>query len=282
MTGTSLSKRSPEKVNHYEGRILMIPEERIAQLEAQVAKLTQRLDSAPDLTGVGSHLAVEGASFSNVAVAGSIDLGDELLILSGSNPLKFTARWSGFPDSANNRAEICNDTDQYKTLMLVGNRSASQGRRVSVWDRLEVHGSLQVDADVKAAAVSEAGIPLSEKYQAKGISAGSTVPGTTAWKVYSTTENRQIRGGVVAPITTVHGIFVDVDTSAARFSSTPVYVCSLGGASSHWATVGGSSVYSASPTGFRIYVRWANGDTPPTPAQANEWQWHVLWIGLES
>jgi hypothetical protein len=40
------------------------------------------------------------------------------------------------------RAEICNDTTSYKTLMLLGNRSAGLGRRVSVWDRLDVNGAL--------------------------------------------------------------------------------------------------------------------------------------------
>jgi Chaperone of endosialidase len=49
--------------------------------------------------------------------------------------------WTGFPDAVTNQAEISNDTGTYKTLMIVGNRSAGVGRRVSVWDRLEVNGS---------------------------------------------------------------------------------------------------------------------------------------------
>ncbi len=64
-----------------------------------------------------------------------------------TNPIRFENAWSGFPDNATNKAAICNDTNQYKTLMIVGNKSAgiSGGvRRVSVWDRLEVNGDLVV------------------------------------------------------------------------------------------------------------------------------------------
>ncbi len=66
----------------------------------------------------------------------------ELRILANTNPVHFTSFWHGYPDSVLNRAEICNDTGTYKTLMIVGNKSAGVGRRVSVWDRLEVNGTL--------------------------------------------------------------------------------------------------------------------------------------------
>jgi hypothetical protein len=59
----------------------------------------------------------------------------------GTNPIRFTDRWSAFPDAATNRAEISNDTGTFKTLMIVGNKSGPPGvRKVSVWDRLEVNG----------------------------------------------------------------------------------------------------------------------------------------------
>ncbi|HWK88983.1 MAG TPA: hypothetical protein VNP72_03285, partial [Longimicrobium sp.] len=70
-----------------------------------------------------------------------------LRILTDSNPVRFTSGWSGFPDQAPNQAEISNDTGSYKTLMLVGNKSAGGPRRVSVWDRLEVNGTLGVTGD---------------------------------------------------------------------------------------------------------------------------------------
>jgi hypothetical protein len=68
----------------------------------------------------------------------------QLQILADSNPVRFTAGWTGFPDGITNGAEISNDTGTYRTLMIVGNRSAGIGRRVSVWDRLEVNGPLVV------------------------------------------------------------------------------------------------------------------------------------------
>ncbi|NCS27217.1 MAG: tail fiber domain-containing protein [Microcystis aeruginosa F13-15] len=73
-----------------------------------------------------------------------LDVAGSLRILTDSNPIRFTSKWSGFPDAVTvtNQAEISNDTGDYKTLMIVGNRSANLGRRVSIWDRLEVNGAL--------------------------------------------------------------------------------------------------------------------------------------------
>jgi Domain of unknown function (DUF4962) len=101
------------------------------------------------------------------------------------------------------------------------------------------------------------------------IRAESTPKGQTAWQAY-----------VVS--STPRGIFVDVDTSTAGFTSTPVYITSLGGDSRHWATSGGSSVYNATAIGFRIYIRWVDSTIPPpTPQSANTDEWHVNWIGYE-
>ena len=94
------------------------------------------------------------------------------------------------------------------------------------------------------------------------IAAGSTLPGGTAWQVYD-----------------VSGIYVDVDTSAAGFSRVPVYVTSLGGQAHHWETTGGSSVYHPTPTGFRVYVRFASG-AHLTPGYANNNGWVVQWVGV--
>lgn len=74
----------------------------------------------------------------------TLDVPGIVRFLSGSNPIRFTSAWTGFPDPATDRAEISNDTGTYKTLMIVGNKSAGLGRRVSVWDRLEVNGTLVV------------------------------------------------------------------------------------------------------------------------------------------
>ncbi|HIK07997.1 MAG TPA: RICIN domain-containing protein [Trichormus sp. M33_DOE_039] len=99
------------------------------------------------------------------------------------------------------------------------------------------------------------------------IASGKTKPGATNW---------QVNGG--------SGILVDVDTSTAGFSRTPIYVTSIGGDAWHWGTTGGSSVYNATEKGFRIEIRF-EGDFSSgaalTPEKANEYKWHVNWIAIE-
>jgi hypothetical protein len=95
------------------------------------------------------------------------------------------------------------------------------------------------------------------------IASGKTKPGSTAWQVY-------------AP----NGIFVDVNTSDGKFSTPPVYITSIGGLGGHWATTGATSIYSATATGFRVYVKWSDG-SPLAPATANANQWHINWVGME-
>ena len=68
--------------------------------------------------------------------------------LGGLNPILFSSSWTGFPDNKTNGAEICNDTGSYKTLMIVGNKSQGGVRKVSVWDYLEVNGTLKVTGKV--------------------------------------------------------------------------------------------------------------------------------------
>jgi len=38
-------------------------------------------------------------------------------------------------------SEICNDTNSYKTLMIIGNSSGGGNRKVSIWDELTVNGT---------------------------------------------------------------------------------------------------------------------------------------------
>jgi Pregnancy-associated plasma protein-A len=110
--------------------------------------------------------------------------------------------------------------------------------------------------------------------QAAKVASGKTNPGQTDWRSYSVNN-------------TVYGIFVDVDTSTAAFTRTPVYVTSIGGNGYHWSTTGGSSVYQPTATGFRIYIRWSAPVStvpipdPPTPEFANAQGWHINWIGSE-
>ncbi|MBI1957301.1 MAG: hypothetical protein HYS44_02490 [Candidatus Niyogibacteria bacterium] len=67
----------------------------------------------------------------------------------GSNPIRFSSAWTASPDSVTNRAEISNDTETFKTLMIVGNKSGGAERRVSIWDRLEVNGKFLINNSQK-------------------------------------------------------------------------------------------------------------------------------------
>jgi hypothetical protein len=96
------------------------------------------------------------------------------------------------------------------------------------------------------------------------IAAGSTTPGE-GWTPYNGTK----------------GIYIDVDTSAAHFTGTPLYVTSVAGDSGNWALVGPSAVYFATATGFRVYVQWRDG-SPITPAHAQQYGWHINWIGYDN
>jgi len=87
---------------------------------------------APASLNVGGVGNWGNPGWGNAWIAGTLTI--------GSNPVRFTSAWSGFPDATTNQAEISNDTGAFKTLMIVGNRSAGMGRRVSIWDRLEVNG----------------------------------------------------------------------------------------------------------------------------------------------
>ncbi|WP_241759419.1 S8 family peptidase [Pyxidicoccus parkwayensis] len=85
---------------------------------------------------------------------------------------------------------------------------------------------------------------------------GQTTQGATNWQQYGT-----------------DGIYLDVNTSGCGFTSTPLYFTSLGGTSSHWQSIGATAIYSATATGFRVYVRFPS----ITPAVANQLGWHLNW-----
>lgn len=94
-----------------------------------------------------------------------LDIGGSFRLLSGTNPIRITSEWTAFPDLTTNQAEICNDTTYHKALMIVGNQSAGQGRKVAVWDRLDVNGLLYVNGNMQ---LSQA-ITLSPGIENNGI-----------------------------------------------------------------------------------------------------------------
>jgi len=91
--------------------------------------------------------------------------------------------------------------------------------------------------------------------------AGLTASGSTDWKANGAKE-----------------IYTDVSTNAAGFSSTPLYIASLGGKSLQRDALGVSAIYSPTAKGFRIYLKSKSG-VALTPAYANSYGWCVQWLG---
>jgi hypothetical protein len=56
--------------------------------------------------------------------------------------IKFSKNWTAYPDDKTDASEIANDTNVFKQLMIVGNKSAGGPRTVGVWDKLNVNGEL--------------------------------------------------------------------------------------------------------------------------------------------
>lgn len=93
------------------------------------------------------------------------------------------------------------------------------------------------------------------------ICTGATPAATTAWQVYAAGPN----------------IFVDVDTTRCGFTKPPRYFTSLGGSTSHGTTMGATSIYSATNTGFRIHI---DAVQDMTPDLARMQQWYIQWIAV--
>ena len=190
-------------------------------------------------------LVVQGTlTASGLEVSGVAEIGGNLSVTGKLTAASFKGNGAGLSNVTPRDGSITNAKlaqDAASLSKVSGGKMVVQGDSVAIGGRLEVNGAV--------------------KFQGSG----STTPGSTNWQPYS--------GNT--------GIYLDVDTSAGKFSTTPQYFTSLGGNSSHWATTGVTSIYTPSPTGFRVYVRWSDGSAL-TPAQANSLQWHVNWLGVEA
>lgn len=61
------------------------------------------------------------------------------------NGIRFSKNWTGYPDDKNDGAEISNDVNGFKQLMIVGNKAQGGNiRRVNMWDELNVNGEVNV------------------------------------------------------------------------------------------------------------------------------------------
>jgi len=133
----------------------------------------------------------------------------------------------------------------------------------------KITGTGTVITVLLAAPITVINQPTPALSQTVQIARGSTPVGNTAWQPYF------VPGGLTAG----QGIFVDVDTSSAKFTTTPIYITSLGGTGYHWGTTGATSIYVPTPTGFRVYIRFPDGSSL-TPAFANQNGWHINWIAV--
>lgn len=74
-------------------------------------------------------------------------------------------------------------------------------------------------------------------------------------------------------------IFVYIDTSEADFSQTPAYFVSLLGDGGHWSAEGVGAIYSPSPNGFSVYLKWDSNDDLVEYA-TNRARWYVHWLAV--
>ena len=88
---------------------------------------------------------------------------------------------------------------------------------------------------------------------------GTTVQGSTNWVQHL-----------------VNVIYTDVNTASCGFVTTPKYFTTLDGTSGHINVQGTTSIYTPTPTGFRVYVKRSGA----TPSYANQRNWHVRWTGM--
>jgi len=156
-------------------------------LESTHSSNALQLNSPVNIT---SNLNVNGnIGIGTTAPSDRLDVAGNFRMLTDANPIRFTSSWSGFPDATTNQAEICNDTGTYQTLMIVGNRSAGladsgYGRRVSIWDRLEVHGTTKTQK-----------LALGDKWLLSGV---GDAHGNDEWLRLFNNQSTDYHGGLAA------------------------------------------------------------------------------------
>lgn len=72
-------------------------------------------------------------------------------------------------------------------------------------------------------------------------------------------------------------MYVEVNTTSAGFSETPIYTASVEGSGS-WTTMGPHAIYSASPTSFRVYM--FNHAGSDMLKYAVDKKWCITWIAI--
>ena len=139
-----------------------------------------------------AKLSVLGA----LTVSDTTNFGGRVDMLTSSNPIRFSSAWTAFPDDKSNGAEISNDVTGYKTLMIVGNKSAGGARSVSVWDVLNVNGNLNISATVTTDKLQVNSIYLGNKWMLTATEDGQ---GNDGWlRLASPVNKKAYSGGFAA------------------------------------------------------------------------------------
>jgi len=79
-------------------------------------------------------------------------------------------------------------------------------------------------------------------------------------------------------------IWKNIDTSSAGFSKPPIYFTSIYGNSSHWMSLGHSSIYAPTANGFIIHITIPNHENRYiiTPSLAAQYNWRIAWLGIQA
>lgn len=78
------------------------------------------------------------------------------------------------------------------------------------------------------------------------------------------------------------GIMVYVNTTSCHFNQVPTYFTSLSGLSQHWTTLGITSIYGGTSTGFTVFLAPDIAREPKeySMAQLAMRRWELNWIGI--
>lgn len=112
----------------------------------------------------------------------------------------WSAHGAGWLDAA-----IYNDGNQYKALMILGNRAAGGERRVHVWDRLTVNGTLHSNGAITGDSnLTVAGTVKGSTVTATGTVSGATVSATNVNATHVTASGRVLWGDAATRTETRH------------------------------------------------------------------------------
>ncbi|GAA3427621.1 hypothetical protein GCM10018953_48040 [Streptosporangium nondiastaticum] len=101
---------------------------------------------------------------------------------------------------------------------------------------------------------------------------------------------RKVNGGVASGRSTPrygwrqtggNAFAITVDTSAAGFTSSPLYLIAIEGTDGLGYDISTSVIFYPSATGFTVYLRWRDNQ-PLTVADAERMGWHLNWVGYET